>query len=139
MSRGFSLVEILVTLVVLSTGMLGAAGLVLAGMRDQSLALRQAAATALVTDMANRIRINPDAREAYDSRVELDPLEDCATAPCDASSRAAYDRERFASAARTLLPRAQPQAWISFEPAIGVAAALAQARCTLRERVVEAL
>jgi len=45
MNRGFSLVEMLVALVVLSVGLLGAAGLLLGGLRDQSLALRHGAAS----------------------------------------------------------------------------------------------
>jgi type IV pilus modification protein PilV len=122
MSRGFSLVEALVALVVLSLGMLGAAGLVLGGMRDQSLALRHGAATALVTNMANRIRANPGAREAYDSRAADLPAE-CAGSPCDARRLAAHDRAYFESAAAILLPHARPHAQIVFEPALGSAAA----------------
>jgi type IV pilus assembly protein PilV len=122
MNKGFSLVEALVALVILSVGMLGAAGLALGGMRDQSLALRQGAATALVADMAHRIRANPDAGDAYDSRADDSP-EDCADSACDARSRAAYDRTNFESAARALLPHAQPRTRITFEPAIGFAAA----------------
>jgi type IV pilus modification protein PilV len=56
--RGFTLIELLVALVILSVGLLGSSALLLGGLRDQGLALRQQAATLLVADMADRIRSN---------------------------------------------------------------------------------
>jgi type IV pilus assembly protein PilV len=123
MSRGFSLIEALVALTVLSVGLLGAAGMLLGGLRDQSQALRHGAATALVADIANRILANVTARDAYDSRSEAVEASDCGeAAPCDAAALAARDRAFFVSAARALLPGQEPSPQISFEPAIGPAA-----------------
>ena len=123
MSRGFSLIEALVALTILSAGLLGAAGMLLGGLRDQSQALRHGAATALVADIASRIRANAAARAAYDSRVDIAATSACDEAePCDGPSLAGRDRQYFISAAGTLLPGLQPLPNITFEPAIGPAA-----------------
>ena len=119
MSRGFSLIEALVALVVLSTGLLGAAALLLGGLRDQSLALRHGAAAALVADVLERIQANPDARASYASgSAAAAPACDEAAA-CDAAALAAHDLAHFESAARQLLPHQQPRTQVTFEPATG--------------------
>lgn len=123
MSRGFSLIEALVALTILSTGLLGAAGMLLGGLRDQSQALRHGVATALVADIAGRILANATARGAYDSRSAITAGAACDEAePCDAPRLAGRDRLYFIAAARTLLPGLQPLPNITFEPAIGAAA-----------------
>ncbi|HUQ08832.1 MAG TPA: type IV pilus modification protein PilV [Steroidobacteraceae bacterium] len=119
MSRGFSLIEALVALIVLSVGLLGAAGLLLGALRDQSLALRQAAATVLLIDMADRIRANPEAREAYAGPAYAGDSPCGEADDCDALALAAHDLAHFESAAHRLLPQQQPRAQINFEPATG--------------------
>lgn len=123
MSRGFSLVEVLVALVVLSVGLLGAAALLLGGLRDQSLALRHGAAGTLLADIAGRVRANLSAGAAYDMGSEPAPDTACdEAAPCDPSALAAHDRAYFEKAATALLPVQRPRPQIHFEPAIGAAA-----------------
>lgn len=56
--RGFTLVELLVALVVLSVGLLGGTSLLLGAVRDRGLALRHQSATRLIADLAERIRAN---------------------------------------------------------------------------------
>lgn len=63
--RGFTLVEVLVALVVLSVGMLGIAGLYLEGLRAGRTALYRTNAINLAADMADRIRANAGAGAAY--------------------------------------------------------------------------
>lgn len=122
MSRGFSLIEALVAITVLSLGLLGAAGLLLGSLRDQSRTLRQGAALQLVTDVAERVRANPAAGSAYATATSPagDPACD-EVSPCDAAALAAHDVAHFDSAARALLAEQQPRAQIFFEPAIGPA------------------
>ena len=67
--RGFTLVETLVSLVVLSVGLLGAAALLLDNLRSHAGALRRVAALSLVRDMADRIRANPHGGVYYNTRV----------------------------------------------------------------------
>jgi type IV pilus assembly protein PilV len=65
--RGLTMVESLVALVVLSTGMLGIASLYVASLRAERNALVRTQAVYLVSDMVDRIRANAVARSAYDS------------------------------------------------------------------------
>ncbi|MEZ5564472.1 MAG: type IV pilus modification protein PilV [Gammaproteobacteria bacterium] len=64
-ARGFTLVEVLVALVVMSVGMLGIAALYLEGLRWGRTAQYRTAAVSLAADMADRIRANPVAGVAY--------------------------------------------------------------------------
>ena len=122
MSRGFSLVEALVTLAVLSLGLLGAAGLLLDALRGQALALKYTAAGSLVADMAGRIRANPEARELYDTGLPrlAEPCDEADS--CDRAGLAARDLAAFEAGALALLPNQDARISITFAPAIGPAA-----------------
>jgi type IV pilus assembly protein PilV len=69
-ARGFSLVEALVALVVMSIGMLGIAALYVESLRSGTSALLRTQAVALASDMADRIRANPTAGAAYAKTVD---------------------------------------------------------------------
>ncbi|WP_404368374.1 type IV pilus modification protein PilV [Marinobacter sp.] len=56
--RGFTLIEILVTMVILAVGLLGLAGLVMDGMRNNQGAYLRTQASILAYDMADRMRAN---------------------------------------------------------------------------------
>ena len=56
---GFTLVEVLVAILVLSIGLLGMAGLQLAGLRNGHTAHMRSQATLLAEDLAERMRANP--------------------------------------------------------------------------------
>jgi len=58
---GFSLIEVMVTLVVLGIGMLGLAALQITGMRVNDGALMRTRAVTAATDLADRVRAQPDA------------------------------------------------------------------------------
>ena len=70
--RGFSLVEALVALVVMSIGLLGIAALYVESLRSGTSALLRTQAVALASDMADRIRANPTvaATGGYDKAVD---------------------------------------------------------------------
>ena len=63
--HGFSLVEVLVALVVLSIGMLSVATLYVRGLQFSQTALVRSGAVQLAADMADRIRANSTATVAY--------------------------------------------------------------------------
>lgn len=63
--RGFTLLESLISLVVLSVGMLGIAALYVEGVRAGRTAVYRTTAVNLAADMMDRIRANPQARFAY--------------------------------------------------------------------------
>lgn len=56
---GFSLIEVMVTMVILSFGMLGVAGLLVSGVSNAAASEATAKASQLAADMADRIRANP--------------------------------------------------------------------------------
>jgi type IV pilus assembly protein PilV len=70
--RGFSIVEAMVALLVLSIGMLGIAGLYVTTLRASGSALYRTHAVNLAADMADRIRANPTAGNAYADDVGAD-------------------------------------------------------------------
>ncbi len=63
--RGFSLVEVLIALIIMSVGMLGIAGLYVQSMQAGRTSLFRHHAVTLAGDVADRIRANPMAGVAY--------------------------------------------------------------------------
>ena len=63
--RGFSLVEVLIALIIMSVGMLGIAGLYVQSMQAGRTSLFRHHAVTLAGDVADRIRANPRAGVAY--------------------------------------------------------------------------
>lgn len=58
-NRGFSLIEVMIALLVLSIGLLGIAGMQLTGLRENQNAQYRTQAIYLANDMADRMRANP--------------------------------------------------------------------------------
>lgn len=63
--RGFSLIEVLIALIILSVGMLGIAGLYVHSMQAGRTSMFRHQAVILAGDVADRIRANPRALEVY--------------------------------------------------------------------------
>jgi type IV pilus assembly protein PilV len=63
--HGFTLVESLVAMVVISVGMLGIAAMYVEGLRASRTSVYRTVAVELAADMADRIRANPTAGAAY--------------------------------------------------------------------------
>lgn len=109
--RGFSLVEALVALLILSIGMLGIAGLFVESVRSSRTALLRTQAVSLVADMADRIRANAVARGAYATANYAEPVtHDCAPSAaaaggnCTQQKLAEDDLARWIAAVRNALP-----------------------------------
>ncbi len=64
--RGFSLVEVLIALIIMSVGMLGIASLYVQSMQAGRTSLFRHSAVTLAGDVADRIRANPTAVAAYE-------------------------------------------------------------------------
>ena len=62
---GFSLIEVLIALVIMSVGMLGIAGLYVQSLQAGRTSMFRHQAVSLVGDIADRIRANPSAGIAY--------------------------------------------------------------------------
>ncbi len=106
---GFSIVEALVALVVLSIGMLGIAALYVESLRAGRSAIYRTQAVNLASDMADRIRANRNARESYDIQAGDAPpgLQRCAppdNAVCSPQQLADDDVTRWLTAITEQLP-----------------------------------
>jgi type IV pilus assembly protein PilV len=80
---GFSLVEVLITLVIMSVGMLGIAGLYVQSMQAGRTSMFRHHAVTLAGDVADRIRANP--RAAADYTVEDGTNNNCVLGGVDCS------------------------------------------------------
>ena len=104
-TRGFTIVEALVALVVLAVGMLGIAGLYVTTLRSGSSAIFRTQAINLATDMADRIRANRNANLAYNAAAaDNNCFGVVATADCSAAQMAANDLLLWNSQLALLLP-----------------------------------
>lgn len=97
--RGNSMMEVLVSLVVLSFGSLGVAGLQATSKRANHEAKQQLTATFLANDIIEKMRNNPGALATYagaavgGGTISAEPSPNCsATDPCSASQMAVHDR-----------------------------------------------
>jgi len=113
MSResGFSIVEALVALVVLSVGMLGIAALYVESLRAGRTAVYRTQAVNLASDMADRIRANRNAGNAWALAAGDAPTtQNCAdsgagsSVSCGAVAMAQDDQARWLSAIADQLP-----------------------------------
>ena len=110
-NRGFTLLEVLVAVVVLSIGLLGAAALNTTTIRSNHGSLLHSQASLLGVEIVERMRLNAaQARAgAYDFALnDLSPTTvfDCeaANANCTANQLADFDRARWAARTSALLP-----------------------------------
>lgn len=90
---GFTMVEALVALVVIAVGLLGIGHLTLTALRESSIALSRTRAIYLISDMIERIRANPDAKDAYDCARYVGGPKEHGCAPSGAPARPCTARE----------------------------------------------
>ncbi|GMR17076.1 MAG: type IV pilus modification protein PilV [Gammaproteobacteria bacterium] len=88
--QGFTLIEVLIALVIMSVGMLGIAGLYVHSMQAGRTSLLRHNAVTLAGDVADRIRANPKAAAAY---VGAGANNNCVAAGinCSAAQMASHD------------------------------------------------
>jgi len=103
-SKGFSLVEVLIALVIMSVGMLGIAGLYVHSMQAGRTAMLRHHAVTLAGDIADRIRANPTAGVAYAAAAGAD--NNCVTqnSDCNVAQMAAQDIFLWQAQALEFLP-----------------------------------
>ena len=105
---GFSILEIMVTLVVLSTGLLGVANLQVDALRGNQGAYLASVAAQQAEDMVERMQSNPvavaaDAYDALDTGIPSVKV-DCQRVACTPSQLVRFDHNRWNAANQTLLP-----------------------------------
>lgn len=108
-SAGFSLVEVLVALLVLSIGLLGLAALQTTGLKFNQQSYQRTQATLQAYDILDRIRANPLGKTSgkYDSVPSgyrpPSPPTTCMTTGCDSNQMADYDIDQWNLANSQLL------------------------------------
>lgn len=103
-SKGFSLVEVLIALIIMSVGMLGIAGLYVQSMQAGRTSMLRHHAVTLAGDIADRIRANPLAGAAYAAAQGADNGCDGADANCSVNEMAAHDIFLWQAQALDFLP-----------------------------------
>lgn len=105
---GFSLIEVLIALIVMSVGMLGIAGLYVHGMQAGRTSLFRHHAVTLAGDVADRIRANPDGAANYIdvANPSAAPGTNCVAGgvDCTPAQMAAHDKFLWDQQATTSLP-----------------------------------
>ncbi len=103
---GFTLLEVLIAIVVLSIGLLGLAGLQAAGLRNNNSAYMRTIATQQANDMADRMRTNLPGviTNAYDSIGGIPANPGCITTNCTIAQVAQYDAFDWNTMNQSLLP-----------------------------------
>jgi len=119
--EGFSLTEVLVSVLVLAIGIVGAAGMQLTALRTSRQSMRQSVASELATEMADRIRASgavlksgdgdsPFAGIDYSASAEpVATSMDCqgSRASCDLSQMARFEIHEWEQRLKTALPKAR--------------------------------
>lgn len=106
-SQGFSLLEVLIALFVLSIGLLGLAALQTTSYKFNHQSYQRTQATTLLYDMVDRIRAN--ATGNYTQALTAGPITatDCTSTSCDANNMATFDLSQWVDGISTNLAGGQ--------------------------------
>jgi len=109
---GFTLLEVLIALLVLSIGLLGLAALQTLGLRSNQMASMRTLATHYAYDMTDRMRANPEGVDANQyiftynpgSPPAYPPTTDCRTETCTPAEMAEFDISLWSNTLEQTLP-----------------------------------
>lgn len=111
-AAGFSLLEVLIALVILSVGLLGIAAMISGTMKANDSAYMRTQATGLAYNMIDRMRANTTATDNGQYDVSMPASASTASEPsactnnaCDSTQLAAYDVDQWEYDAAHLLPQ----------------------------------
>jgi len=109
LTHGFSLIECLVALLVLSVGLLGVSKMLENSVHYSGTALVRSQAANLAYDLADKIRANKDEAQAYAVGLEdqFDSAPDCMLAPCSGAQMAQSDLSEWKTTLDRLLPEGE--------------------------------
>lgn len=112
-ARGFTLIEVLIAVVILSVGLLGLAGLQATSLRNNHSAYLRSQATTLAYDIIDRMRTNKTVAQGvpggYALALTASPPAPptppaCLGAPCDSAQLATFDLNNWIQSIITVLP-----------------------------------
>ncbi len=113
-NAGFTMLEVLITMVILSIGLLGLAGMQANGLKSNHLAYVRSQATLLAYDMSDRMRSNMAGVEAGSyNDLSGDPATggatspDCETSVCSPATMASYDYFKWSESMANNLPKGE--------------------------------
>ncbi len=110
-SKGFTLIEVLIALIVLAIGLLGMATLMMASLQSSQGAAQRSAATVVAYDLIERMRVNRNEAIKASSDYVSDPStadSDCdPEAGCSAEEMVVYDLETWWTALQAAIPGAE--------------------------------
>ena len=102
--RGFNLIEVMVSLVIFSIGLLGLAGLQQVGLTQNTTAMQRTVAMNLAYDLFDRMRNN---KTTDYSLTTWALIPNCVDAPCNATQIANYDVTEWQMTIMDALPSAR--------------------------------
>jgi type IV pilus assembly protein PilV len=101
--RGDTMIEVLVTIIIIAVGVLGAAALQVTTLKNLSSSHSASVAAIVAQDFSERMRANPDGNYVHSAAPTS--TTDCVIAACAAASDlAAYDMETWWAQVTTVLP-----------------------------------
>ncbi len=105
-NEGFTLIEILVSIVVFSFGLLGVAGLMTISVRNNNNGYLRSQANFLAENMVDRMRANPIAiwEGAYDGDAAPGGQACTLNSPCNYGALALYDMQQWAESIAVAMP-----------------------------------
>jgi len=107
---GFTMLEVLVAIIVLSFGLLGLAGLQADGLRNNTSAYMRSQATLMAYDMLDRMRANMQGVESgdYDNLLNTTPADPaCISSGCSIAQMTQHDAFEWSQKLAELLPSGQ--------------------------------
>jgi len=109
--RGDTMIEVLVTIIVIAVGVLGAAALQVTTLKNLSSSHSATVAALVAEDLTERMRANPAATLADDYVHNAAPaaFPDCAANSCNEAQLAAYDMGTWWNQMTAVLPAASGQ------------------------------
>lgn len=106
--RGFTIVEALVTFLILSVGLLGMAGLQTKGLQMDQNAYQRSQAAMLAQDIGDRMRVNVTSMRngSYDVALgdKAVTTTDCVASPCNETAMSDFDLFQWKASLSRLLP-----------------------------------
>jgi type IV pilus assembly protein PilV len=105
--RGYGLLEVLLALLTVTTGLLGLSATMLVTQRTQQAAIVRTQVAWLAADLVERLRLNPAAaaQGAYNGHYpSMTDAHTCENVGCDPGELARHDRRRWSALLRTHLP-----------------------------------
>lgn len=123
---GFSLIEILISFVVLAVGLLGVASMQKKGVESNHSAYLRTQAVSLASDMANRIRANEAGHQAGNyNQPTASETSTCLSTGCTAAQLAGHDYFEWSQQLQSVLPLGEGIVCIDSTPNDGTGTAAA--------------